>query len=103
MSKLPFTLTTKTIGSDSWGQHQETDVSSGLVWGNLKPATGAEAEDFGQVSNTVTHVMECRYQSNLINNCRLTYNSRTFEIVSVLNLEERNREMKLALTEILTT
>ncbi len=47
----------------------------------------------------VTHRITLRYMSGITPKMRVNYNSRIFDILSVINVGERNRELQLMCRE----
>lgn len=65
----------------------------------IRPISGKEAEVVRQTHPNVTHFGRVRYSPEFTSLRRLKEGDRIFEIEAVLNLGERNREMRLELKE----
>jgi|SRR5579863_1194210 len=68
----------------------------GRLWPQPPPAGGKEVEALEKVVASVTHLFAIRYSSlvaTLTPKDRFSWNGRTFEIVTVMNTEARNREL----------
>lgn len=74
-------------------------VNESRLWGGINPLAGSESITAEQRVADVTHEVTVRYTESLAPDRRLVLGSRIFEIVSVLNVDERNREMTLSCKE----
>lgn len=89
------TLTQNSIGEmvQSWADFARN------VPAQIVPANGKEAIQAAQV-NAQQQVIVCiRYLPGVSPQMRIIYGTRTFEINSVMNKEERNREMEIVCVE----
>ncbi len=75
------------------------------LWCQITPAGGKEAAAGGAVRGETTHNAKMRYHPQIVPKNRLlglgpaTMAGRIFNITSANNVEERNREMDLVLSE----
>lgn len=60
------------------------------VWASVRPMQGNELESAQQISAIVTHKIRIRYNDTIAPRNRILFDSRTFEVVSILNYQERN-------------
>jgi SPP1 family predicted phage head-tail adaptor len=81
--------------SDSWS----TDAS---VWASIHPVSGQETDIAGELSGVVTHKIKIRYRAGITPQGRITFDSRTFQIESVRNWQERNIYLELLCKEVTT-
>lgn len=89
---------------DSQGGPQAASwVTLGTRWANVLPLTSRERFTARQVQSDVTHKVEMHYDPTLATKpvYRLLYKSRALEIDSVVNVDERNRELHLMCKEVL--
>jgi len=92
----------------------ETSVSDGmggftLSWANVEnmgsvpaaiwPLSAKENLDAMKLEQQITHKIRIRYQSGITSKNRIVFGSRTFNIISILNYEERNRSFDLLCLE----
>lgn len=70
------------------------------VWASVEPLVGRELLLAQQTVALVTHRVGMRYLAGLTAKKRLVFNARPFNILNVMNLEERNIEMELMAQEI---
>ncbi len=60
-------------------------------WGSVEPLSGREYISGEKTQGETTHKIVLRYYDKLEVEHRLVHNSRNFEIVSIANLQERER------------
>ncbi|MDB5297661.1 MAG: phage head-tail adaptor [Phycisphaerales bacterium] len=73
----------------------------GFVWAAIRTSRGYEQRAAGtpQVATTWTHEIRARYSPYLNNTCRLIREGRIFEIVSVVDVDDRHLEMVIQAVE----
>lgn len=89
--------------ANSAGTVTTTWGTATVCWGSLEPIRGREWTESHLSENAeVTSRFRMRYPNNvtIVPTMRLDFGSRTFQIVSVINLGERNREIELMLKEL---
>ena len=64
--------------------------NSTAVWASVEGVSAREALSFGQQETTVTHRVRMRYLPGLTQDMRLSWRSRTLEIVSLLEHGHRS-------------
>lgn len=79
-------------GATTW-----SDVET--VWASIAPIAGREYFAAQQVQSDVTHRVRMRYGPTVTTKDRLTFGVRHFDIRTVLNRDERNRELELLCIE----
>lgn len=60
---------------------------------------GDETEKMHQENNSVTHRVIMRYRAGVTAKMRVNFNGRLFDIESVINVNERNKSLKLMCEE----
>lgn len=95
-------LQSKSATRNSYGEETLSWVTEASVWCSIEPLTGREYFQAQQVQSQVTHKIMLRYYKGLRPDWRILFGTRTFNIVSVINVEERNIEMVLMATEFVT-
>lgn len=87
---------------DSFGEVAEAPWAlETTLWGSIEPLIGRELLQAQQVQAAVTHRVRVRYDSTIGPDMRIAYGSRSFEILAVMNPEERNRELEIMCKELL--
>jgi len=93
----------KTIASTqetTYGSWTQTATVSSTRWASIEPISAREKLTAGQVVPEATHVVRMRYTSAVVPSATLTYGTRTFEIMAVINVEERNKVLELLCKEL---
>lgn len=94
-----FTLQTSTESRDVVGGVTQTWANTATVWGSIKQTQGVETNDSERITQVATHEVKIRYYSSLTPTHRLLFGSRIFSIISINDLNERNRTMVLMCKE----
>lgn len=95
---------TATQTRDAHGGITYTWKLDAIVWGMVKPIAGQEFFTSQQVNSDITHIVRIRYWSGLLltPSQRLVHRDRNLNIKSVVNLDERRREVEVMCTEATT-
>ena len=96
--RLAIQAETQTQGAT--GEVTSTYATATTVWGSISPLSGRELEQAKQISEEITYKAIIRYYSSLTSEYRISHDSRTFEIVNILNWEERDKYQTLMLKEV---
>ena len=92
-----------TATTDTYG---DTTISWGTVavcWASIEPLRGREWVASGMENSEITARCRIRYYSGILPTMRVYLGSRTFEIVSVIDPNERNAELELMVKELVVT
>lgn len=82
-----------------------TDVVA-TVWGRLNPVAGSKVYANLQLQASVTHMIDCPWVDGITTRTRVLYRSspgaaeRSFEILSAVNVGERNRDLRVQAKEL---
>ena len=89
------TPTRSTIGSqtDSWSTYA-------TVWGSVEPMKGTEELATDQLNPIVSHLITIRYNLSVVAKHRVLFDSRIFEIISVIKKDSRNIMQELNCHEV---
>lgn len=74
---------------------------AGKIWATIEALTGREFMDAQQLKNTVSHRIRTRYHTAIVPTSRLTWNSRTFNIVWVQKGDDRERMIDVMCMEVI--
>ena len=88
-----------TSTTDAGGGRSQVWDTLGVIWANIVPKSGKETYQHGQITDTTTHDVYIRYRSDVNAKHRICYGTRTFNIQSILNVEERDRFCLLSCVE----
>lgn len=83
---------------DSYGQAAKTYADLATVYAAVQPLTATELIAANQQQAMVTHKITMRYRS-LLHTDQIIHDSRTFEIGSIINLDERNVTLEVLCKE----
>jgi len=69
------------------------------VAGFVSPMSGREYEESQKIRAETTYKISSRYFHGITTDMRILYDSREFEIISVLDLDERHEELRIIAVE----
>lgn len=94
-------IQTPTGAVDAFGEQTSTWITITTVWAEFLSSRGDEGEQSGRMEASISHQVRIRYQSalTLTTGMRLVNGSRYFDIVSIVDVEERGREWILGVKE----
>jgi SPP1 family predicted phage head-tail adaptor len=84
---------------DTDGSVIETCSIFAAMQASIEPISGREYIAAQSTQADVTHRINLRYMPGITPKMRVNYNSRIFDILSVINVGERNRELQLMCRE----
>lgn len=90
----------QTTTTDSYGQREDTWTETSTPWASIRPVSGKEYHNASGERAEVSHEIVMRHGPTVAPRDRIVYSSRTFDIRSVFNVEERGRYLKLMCREI---
>jgi len=101
IGKLRHRITIEQVSEtqDPDGSVIESWSTYATVQASIEPISGREYVAAQSTQADVTHRIRIRYLSGIVPKMRVSYNSRIFDILSVINLGERNRELQLICRE----
>ena len=82
------------------GEVTNTYATSTTVWGSMSPLSGRELEAAHQINEVIEYKSVIRYNSSVTTEWRISFDSRTFEIIHIADWEERNIYQSLYLREV---
>lgn len=80
---------------NGYGETIKTWRNIGQVFAKLEPTAGMERFRASQMQADVTHAITIRYKTGVVPQMQIAKGDRTFPILAVVNLEERNHWMEL--------
>ena len=72
------------------------------AWASIEPLSGREYFAAAQTQSEVSHKITMRYKAGIKTYFRVTWNDRIFNILSVINTREENRELILYCSEVVS-
>lgn len=95
-----ITIQSTAQAADAYGALVDTWGTFATWWASVEPLNGREYVEAGKVNAEVTTRIKGRYISGVLPAMRAMFGTRVFSIVSVININERNRELELMCREI---
>ena len=92
------TVERMTAGRGDYGEEIETWATLSTAWVHIKPLSGDEKIQGGQVDAKATHLITFR-KTDITPADRITRSSRVFNIVNVFNPEERGYDQQVLVFE----
>ena len=94
-------LQSYTEAQDGYGEADKTWSTYYTTWAAIRPLTGREALIAQQVTAETTVEIRIRYKSSVTTGNRIKFGERYYDINSIVNPDERNREMILMCKEMI--
>lgn len=94
-----ITLRKKTVTRDTRGGEVVSRATFATVWASVEPLQGREYFAADKENAEVTHRIRLRYLKGVTSSMDVLWGTRVFDIESVLNIGERNRELHLMAVE----
>lgn len=88
-----------TEAADASGQVINSFSTIANVWARVTPKSGSEFTNEGVSKIQTVYEVEIRYTGDLNTTYRLLHNTKTLNITSVLDIDDRNRKMILLCIE----
>lgn len=95
----PIAIETRSTTVDSYGEQSHSWTRFASAFAEVVPLTGRELVNAQSFRPDVTTRIRTRWVPNVTSAMRVAYGSRVLEIVGVINVDERDREMILICSE----
>lgn len=95
-----ITIQQKTRVQNEYGEEIADWVDVASVWASVNPISGREFFAAEAVNSEVTHKINMRYRSGITPDMRVKFKERYFQIIVVMNLQEKNVELQLLCKEL---
>ena len=69
------------------------------VWADVSPTTGREYEEAQKLREETTYKVTTRFFSGITSDMKILFRNRILDIVSILNINERNTELQIIAKE----
>ena len=92
-------IETRTDTGQTGGGVSSSWATLATVWASVQPLKGMERLHAQQLESPVTHKVTIHYRSDVTTKHRLTWGSRTFNIRSVVDVDERRRATEMICEE----
>jgi SPP1 family predicted phage head-tail adaptor len=97
-----LTIQTLTRTPDGYGGYTKAWNDFATTWAKIQPLRGDERYKAQQVMNTVSHKITLRYLDGIKPQMRAISGSRIFNILAVINVEEKNELIELLCEEVIS-
>ena len=100
-----ITLQTEARAADGGGGYTQSFTTNYTVYASVKPVSGNEQYQQGQITDTQQYEFVIRYRSDktVTPKNRILWGSRVFQIKSVINDMERNKYLVITAAEGVAT
>jgi len=92
-------LQSKTQTADDMGGFTTVWNNAATVWAAIWPTSARELTQSMQTDMVITHRIRIRYRSSFIPSYRIKFGNRYFNIVSIINPNERNEWLDIMAKE----
>lgn len=94
------TIETPSGSASAFGEVAQSWSTVATVWAAVEPTSSRERVENEQTKTFTTHRIHMRYRSDVSTAERLTFDSRTLNILSVINPNEQNATLEILCTEV---
>ena len=91
--------TTRTAG----GETTDTPSTFAKVWARIRPLSGAESWVAKELQSVTSHQLNLLYYPGITERMQAVYQGRTFNFISVRDLEEMHEELEILAKEATLT
>lgn len=95
-----ITIQQQSISSDEYGAQVITWSTYYIAWASVEPLQGREYFAGQQFQSKVDTKFILRYVAGVTPKMRISYNSLFYDIESIINIEDRNRELQIMCSRI---
>lgn len=85
---------------DGGGGSTKTWIDDATVWAAIEPLRGGERYVAQQIQSELTHKITMRYREGIKPQMRIKYKDRIFEILSVIDIDERRIWLEMLCSEV---
>lgn len=96
-----ITIEQRSTSQNSFGEPLLTWTTFITRWASVEPIIGKEFFASQQVQSEVTTKIRVRDATGVLPQMRVNYNSRIYDIKSIMDIEERGREVLLMCQEVI--
>lgn len=89
--------------ADDIGGYTRTWKDIVELWAEITPLSGSERMLGGKAQSELTHKIRLRYRSGIAPGMRILFDKRTFNIRSVINVQESNEILEILAEEGVAT
>ena len=86
---------------DGYGQPVSSWIDVSTLWSSIEPLSGREFFAAQQVNSETTTRIKIRYLAGVVSKMRVVYGLKIYDILYVIDPEERHIEMQLMCKELI--
>lgn len=84
---------------ETGGSFTETPSTLATVWASIEPSSSNERYQFGQLAGEMSHTIRIRYLAGVTLSSTITYGSRVFQVLGMIDESEQHKWLRLACVE----
>lgn len=81
--------------SNELGQNEKKMKDIKNVWATFAPVRGTERYEAQKIQEEVTHKLYCRYLPDITSDLYIRYQSKVYEIISVLDIDMEHKILEI--------
>jgi len=93
------TIQYKAVSRDAYGGETVVWSDEAAVWMSIEGLSGREYFAAQQLGGEITHKIRMRFRRGMQPGKRILHNGRVLDVLSVINVGERNRELEIMAKE----
>lgn len=94
-----ITIQQFSVAKDSYGEDIKTWSDYHICWAEISPFRGREYFESQQIVPEIETRMKIRYKSGIGPTMRVSWNDRYFDILNIINKDERNVTLEFIVKE----
>jgi len=95
------TIREKSVTRGDYGAETVTWTAVATVWASVEPLRGREFLEAQREGAEVTTKVVMRYRGGIVPEMQVTYSDHTYDVLAVIHVDERGRELQLMCREVL--
>lgn len=96
-----ITIQERLTGQDSYGAPMESWTDLATAWASIEPLSGRELYAAQELNSEINVRIKMRYRPGVLSSMRILYGTRIFDILAVVDIEERHRVLELLCKEMM--
>lgn len=86
---------------NTFGEQKAGWIDVTTRWASIEPLIGRQYFAAEMVNSEITHKIKLRYVKGILPSMQVLYKTRKFQIISVINYQEKNCELQLMCKELI--
>jgi SPP1 family predicted phage head-tail adaptor len=97
-----ITIRSKSVTRNAYGEEIVTPTTFGTYWASVEPIRGREFTEMQQAQAEVTTRIRMRYHDGITPEMDVLFDNDEYQIVAVIPVKERGRELELMCSKRVT-